>query len=79
VPAPLVDQPLLSGALLHGDVFCSYKARWSERIRWKIQLNVRNAFGDDGDVPVKTNPDWRVAVVRIPNPRTFTLTNTVSF
>jgi len=79
VPTPLVDQPLLSGSVLHGDLFCSYRARWSGRVRWKIQLNVRNAFGDDGDVPVKTNPDGQVAVIRIPNPRTFTLTNTVSF
>jgi hypothetical protein len=48
-------------------------------VDWSIQLNVRNAFGDNDDIPVKTNPDGQVAVIRIPNPRTIYLTNTFRF
>ena len=38
-----------------------------------------NAFGDDDDIPVKTNPDGQVSVIRIPNPQTIYLSNTFRF
>ena len=79
VPVPVVDHPYKTGPLLHGDVFASYKRKLGSRIGWKIQLNIRNAFGNDSDIPVKTNPDGMVAVIRIPNARTFTVTNTFAF
>ncbi|MBC9866371.1 MAG: TonB-dependent receptor plug domain-containing protein [Opitutae bacterium] len=79
VPIPLVDQPHMSDSLLHGDLFASYRWKLTDKIDWKIQLNIRNAFGDDDDIPVKTNPDGQVAVIRIPNPRTIMITNTFSF
>ena len=46
---------------------------------WKVQLNVRNAFGDDDYIPVLANPDGQVAVFRNRNPKEFFLTNTFSF
>jgi hypothetical protein len=52
---------------------------WDDKIDWKIQLNVRNLVGESGDIPVKTNPDGQIAVIRIPNPRTISLSNTFSF
>ncbi len=80
VPVPNVDQPFFDDGLFSGDMWLSYKRRILEnKVDWKIQLNVRNLIGESDDIPVKTNPDGRVAVVRIPNPRVFSLTNTFRF
>ncbi len=80
VPLPDLNNPYYDKGLFSGDVWASYRKRiWNDKVDWKIQLNVRNAFGDNGDLPVRTNPDGVVAVIRIPNPRTVTLTNTFRF
>ncbi len=79
LPVPIIAHPFKTGPLLHGDVFFSFKKKFTNRIGWQVQLNIRNAFGNNDDIPVKTNPDGMIAVVRIPSPRTFTLSNTFSF
>ncbi len=79
---PIVDpsRPHLDDGLFSGDLWASYGRKvWDERIDWKIRVNIRNAFGDDDDIPVVSNPDGQVAVVRIPNPRTITLSNSFRF
>ncbi len=80
VPVPLVDQPFFDDGLLSGDLWIGYeRPLFDGKVDWKIQLNIRNAIGESDDIPVRTNPDGQVAVVRIPNPRTFYLTNTFRF
>jgi len=80
VPVPDVNRPFKDDGLFNGDLWISYGRKiWDDKIDWKIQLNVRNAFGDNDDIPVKTNPDGQVAVIRIPNPRTISLSNTFRF
>ena len=49
------------------------------KIDWKIQLNLRNAFGDSDPIPVVTNPDGNVAVLRNSLPQEIFLTNTFRF
>jgi hypothetical protein len=79
VPIPDVSQPFFDDGLFSADLWFSYQRKLSDRISWKIQLNIRNLIRDSSDIPVKTNPDGQVAVVRIPNPRTIYLTNTFRF
>lgn len=79
VPVPDVTQPFFDDSLVGGDLWVGYKKRLADKIDWSVQLNIRNAFGNDDDIPVKTNPDGEVAVVRIPNPRTIYLTNSFRF
>ena len=55
------------------------KKLWYVKIDWKIQFNIRNLLGESSDIPVKTNPDGQIAVVRIPNPRTISITNSFRF
>ena len=50
-----------------------------ERIDWKVQLNVSNAFSGDSLIPINTQPDGTPAAYRIAPSRTFKLTNTFSF
>ena len=79
VPVPNVNQAFFDDGLFSGDLWVSYEKELTNNIDWKIQLNIRNAFGDDNDVPVVTNPDGQVSVIRIPNPRTAYLSNTFNF
>lgn len=79
VPVPDITKPFFDDGLFSGDVFLTYERRIFGDINWKVQLNVRNAFGDDDDIPVKTNPDGQIAVIRIPNPTTVYLSNTFRF
>ncbi len=77
---PDLARPFLGPDQLNGDVFASYQRPiWDDKINWKIQLNVRNAFGDDDPIPVVINPDGRVAVTRNSQPREVFVTNTFSF
>lgn len=77
---PDLSRPFLSGAELNGDAWLSYGRRlFKDRVAWKIQLNLRNAIGSDEPIVVTTNPDGRVAIVRVPPLRQWFLTNTVRF
>ncbi|MCZ6673279.1 MAG: TonB-dependent receptor plug domain-containing protein [Verrucomicrobia bacterium] len=80
VPIPDVTRPYFDDGLFSGDAWISYgKKIMDNKIDWRIQLNVRNLVGESGDIPVKTNPDGQVAVIRIPNPRTIYLSNSFKF
>ena len=61
------------------DLFASYGRRVWKNIDWRVQLNVRNAWGNGDDIPVTANPDGRVAVIRIPNETRWILSNTFTF
>ena len=76
---PILNQPFYGPAETNFDLWASYSRKLTDRLDWKIQLNVRNAFGDDDYIPVVINPDGRTAVVRNPNPTAVSLTNTLKF
>jgi outer membrane receptor for monomeric catechols len=79
-PLPDVSRPYLDDGLFSADAWVSYRTKiWDEKIDWSIQLNVRNLVGESGNIPVRTNPDGEVAVIRIPNPRTILLSSTFKF
>ncbi len=61
------------------DLWVGYQRKLTEKLTWRIQLNVRNAFGDDDLIPVTVQPDGSMAVGRIPEPTVWTVTNTISF
>jgi hypothetical protein len=79
VPIPDVTRPYYDDGLFSGDVWVSYNTQLTDKIEWTVQLNVRNLVGESDDIPVRTNPDGQVAVIRIPNPRTIYLSNTFKF
>ncbi|HLP02923.1 MAG TPA: TonB-dependent receptor plug domain-containing protein [Opitutaceae bacterium] len=61
------------------DFWIGYERDLSHGVRWRIQLNVRNLFADDDLIPTTMQPDGTVATYRIPEPRTWTISNTFSF
>lgn len=62
------------------DGWIGYQRRlpW-HNVKWRIQLNVRNILANDHLIRVTVQPDNSPAAYRIPEPRTFTLTNTLEF
>jgi hypothetical protein len=58
----------------------SYEHRVTDKIHWKIQFNVRNAFAKDELIPISVQPDGQtIASARIGPTREWFLTNTFSF
>lgn len=79
-PVPVLDQAFFTDSEIRGDVFCGYARKiHNGRIDWKVQLNIRDAFGSDDPIPVWTNPDGKLAVVRVPPRTEVFLTNTFRF
>ena len=76
---PDINRPFLGPSQLNGDLWIGHTRQLTDKIDWKIQLNVRNAFGDSDPIPVVTNPDGNVAVIRNPLPKEIFLTNTFRF
>ncbi len=62
------------------DLFASYGRRlWKDRLDWKVQVNVRNAFGTDTLIAINAQPDGSVAAYRVPPEKRVYLTNTFTF
>ena len=62
------------------DLWLSYERKISEKINWKIQFNVRNAFGKEKVIPISVEPDGKTwASVRIAPNQEWFVSNTFSF
>ncbi|MEO6244389.1 MAG: hypothetical protein ABIQ12_03055, partial [Opitutaceae bacterium] len=76
---PDLDHPFYGPEELAGDVWVSYRRKVFKNVDWRLQLNVRNAWGNTKDIPVTANPDGSIAVIRIPNETRWTLSSSFSF
>lgn len=74
-----VNQPLKGESDDHFDFWTSYSRRFSDKVNWRIQLNLRNVGEDTRLVPVTINPDKTVGFSRIQQGMTWMLTNTFEF
>ncbi len=62
------------------DLWASYEHKLTDKVNWKIQLNVRNAFAKDGLIPISIEPDGKTyASVRVKPVQEWFVTNTFSF
>lgn len=75
-----LDNPIMGPSEDAIDLWASYSRKLTEKIDWKIQLNVRNAFAGKELIPVSIQPDnSTIAGVRIAPSQDWFLTNTFSF
>ncbi len=75
-----IAHPYWASADTNVDLFASYsRPIFSGKIRWKAQLNVRNAIGSGSLLPVTVQPWGEVATTRLAPERRWYLTNTFSF
>lgn len=62
------------------DLWIGYERALTDTVDWQIQLNVRNAFADEGLIPISVQPDGRTwASVRVKPVQEWFITNTFSF
>lgn len=74
-----VSNPFFGSDDLAGDAWVSYRGKLTDKIDYRLQLNVRNLIGESDYVLIATNPDGSPAVVRNPNPISIFLSSTFSF
>lgn len=75
-----VTRPYYDSDQISYDTWVRYGRRiLGERIRWSVQLNIRDLFGNDDLIAVTAQPNGAVASARIPQPNKWTITNTFEF
>lgn len=74
-----VNNPYHGSAQSTFDFWIGYQRKLTNRINWRAQINLRNAFADDKLIKVTVQPDGSPAAYRIPEPRTWSFTNTFEF
>jgi hypothetical protein len=63
----------------HVDLWVGYSMKISQKINWRIQLNIRDLLADEKLIPITVQPDGSPGAYRIAEPRTINLTNTFDF
>ncbi|WP_221032082.1 TonB-dependent receptor plug domain-containing protein [Actomonas aquatica] len=72
--------PVKGPAETNVDLWLGYRRKLTDRIDWRVQLNVYNAFsGDNKLIPISAQPDGSFAAYRIAPKRSWTLSNTFEF
>ncbi|MBI4623359.1 MAG: hypothetical protein HY736_09100 [Verrucomicrobia bacterium] len=75
-----VTRPYYGSDEINYDAWLRYGRRiLNDRIRWSVQLNVRDLFGPGELIAVTAQPNGQVASARIPQPNKWTLTNSFEF
>ncbi len=74
-----LDAPIYSDALTNVDAWITYKRKLTDKVDWRLQLNVRNLFNDDELVPTSANPDGTFRTYRISAGRSWELTSRFEF
>lgn len=75
-----VNNPFYGPANDSVDFWLGYQLMLAnDKVRWKLQLNLKNAFPGDDLIPVFAQPDGEVAVHRISASRVWSLRSTFSF
>lgn len=77
---PDIANPFMGDAETNIDLWITHKHRFEKaNIDWRMRFGIKNAFGNEGVIPVNANPDGRALTFRLEQPRIFELTNTFSF
>ncbi len=74
-----IDRPWYGPSEDHVDLWLGYGREINDSVYWRIQLNLRNVGEDYGLTPVNIQPDGSVALSRITEGMTWTLSNSISF
>ena len=74
-----VDNPYRDSAESNIDLWAGYKMDINDKLTWRIQVNVRNAFDDERLIGITTQPDGSAAASRIAEGQAWMVTNTLEF
>ncbi|MDQ5980120.1 MAG: Plug protein, partial [Verrucomicrobiota bacterium] len=74
-----VNDPIFGPQESHFDAWIGYERKLTEKIDWRVQLNLRNVGESNRLVPVSVQPDGSVAQSRIASGTTYDLSMKFSF
>ncbi len=75
-----ISKPIKGDELFALDGFAGYSRRlFGQRVRWSLQLNIRNLLDDDTTIPLTTYSNGSVRLFTITTPRQFILTSNFEF
>ncbi len=75
-----VSRPFYGSTEINYDLWFRYGRRiLRDKIRWSVQLNVRDIFGSEDLIAVTAQPNGTIASARIPQPNKWTITNSFEF
>jgi len=74
-----IQKPFYGPTDDHFDFWVGYQRKLSDKVGWRIQVNVRNAFEKTHLVPVNIQPDGTTALSRIQEGMIWQVTNTFTF
>ncbi|HVZ63871.1 MAG TPA: TonB-dependent receptor plug domain-containing protein [Lacunisphaera sp.] len=78
--APDLSRPIYAPSETHVDFWVGYSRKiFSDKVRWKLQLNVRDAFEGGKLQPIAYNFDGSAFAYRIVDPRQYFVTSTFDF
>lgn len=72
-------KPFKGPAETNLDLWVGYTRKLSDKLNWRVQLNVRDAFQGKELIPITYQPDGTVAAYRIVSGQSFSLSNTFEF
>jgi outer membrane receptor protein involved in Fe transport len=80
IALPDLARPYTGPSDLKFDAWVGYATKlWRDKVRWKLQLNIRDVLNEDGLVPVMAQPDGSIAAWVAPQGRLLTLRSTFEF
>ncbi len=79
VERPNLAEAFSTGSETRADLWLSYNRRLTDKINWRIQLNVYNAFGKNKLIPLNAQPDGTSGAMRIQEGRSWAITSSFTF
>jgi outer membrane receptor protein involved in Fe transport len=80
VLVPAREAAIEGKVLAETELFFGYTRRIGNKLNWRVQLNIRNVFDNQDPLEQRANISGGfVTVYAVPEPRSFILTNTISF
>lgn len=76
---PDLSRPIESPSLTAFDLWVGYRKRLSDKLSWRVQVNLFNAFGENKAIPLNVDPDGTPAAVRVQEGRSWQISNTFEF
>lgn len=74
-----ITSPYRDSSRTTGDLWLKYSMKLSDKIDWRIQLNIFNVADDKGTVPLFVNPDGTYGTLGIREGRSWQISNTFDF
>ncbi len=80
VLVPARNAPIKGERIAETELFLGYSRKLLNRYQWRVQLNIRNLFDDRDPLEQRANiAAGYTTIYSVPEPRSFILTNTISF